>query len=269
MHRRTATRFIYWLTRVRVPFMKNWMIRKFIRKYSVDMSDYVVEDAFQHETFNQFFIRAIKLDRRPFPQDDLDIGSPVDGTIFDFGDIQTNKQFQVKNFRYNLEDLLGGSKKWSQHFSSGNYAIIYLAPVNYHRIHIPMDGVLEYEHYIPGDFFSVNARTIKNIPHVFSRNERLVTVFNTSMGKVAIILVGALFVAGMETVWKKEYRDALERTFDSQDKLSLSKGDELGRFNMGSTVILLFENNQITWKDIQDEMPIKMGQRIARASTGD
>ncbi|RMH18474.1 MAG: phosphatidylserine decarboxylase [Gammaproteobacteria bacterium] len=269
MHRRLATRFIYWLTRVRVPFMKNWMIGKFIREYKVEMDDYVVRDAFSHPTFNSFFVRAIRPECRPFPADERVIGSPADGTIFDFGTIRRDQRFQVKRFEYHLPELLNHRSPWSRTFEGGEYAIIYLAPANYHRIHMPVTGTLMDEHYIPGDFFSVNARTVHHIPHVFARNERLLTVFDTPFGKMALILVGALFVAGIETVWRHSYQDVRKGVKTDFPDITLERGQEMGRFNMGSTVILLFEPGRIRWGDISSDQQIRMGQPIAQASEGD
>ncbi len=252
------------LAEIRTPWLKNWMIRRFIRKYHVDMSAAQQETPEAYPTFNSFFIRQIKPSLRPIANLKDDIACPVDGTVAQIGSINKNQLLQAKNFYFDLESLLGGDTQLAQTFYDGSFATLYLAPHNYHRIHMPLSGILEKSIYIPGKLFSVNRMTSDLIPGLYSRNERLVTLFNTEAGPMAVILVGAMIVGGIQTVWMDHAVRVNSATDISPDRtITLKTGDELGFFKLGSTVILLFAKDKITWNPrLGTDSTIQFGQLI-------
>jgi phosphatidylserine decarboxylase len=190
------------LAGIRKPlWLKNWMINHFIKKYQVDMSAAILEKPQDYPDFNHFFIRQLKPNLRPLAKGENDILSPVDGCLAQIGTIKQNQLLQAKNFYYNLETLLGGDTELAKQFYDGAYATLYLAPRDYHRVHMPLSGSLVKSIYVPGSLFSVNRMTSEIIPNLFSRNERLITVFNTAAGPMAVILVGAMIVGNIQTVW--------------------------------------------------------------------
>jgi len=269
--------FLTWcvrgITRIRfVPF-KDMAIKLFIRVFKVDMSIAQEENPCAYPDFNSFFTRSLKADARPITNNPGDIACPVDGAISQLGDITDDGRiFQAKGHDYSLEELLGGSKEMAALFKNGSFATIYLSPRDYHRIHMPLQGKLQQMVYIPGRLFSVSKFASEQVPRLFARNERLVNLFETEAGPMAMIMVGALNVAGIETVWAGNIPDKVNweikkwnyRDQASERAVELNRGDEMGRFNMGSTVILLYSNNQINWNDsIVAECPVKMGQQLA------
>jgi len=269
--------FLTWcvrgITRIRfVPF-KDMAIKLFIRVFKVDMSIAQEENPCAYPDFNSFFTRSLKADARPITNNPGDIACPVDGAISQLGDITDDGRiFQAKGHDYSLEELLGGSKEMAALFKNGSFATIYLSPRDYHRIHMPLQGKLQQMIYIPGRLFSVSKFASEQVPRLFARNERLVNLFETEAGPMAMIMVGALNVAGIETVWAGNIPDKVNweikkwnyRDQASERAVELNRGDEMGRFNMGSTVILLYSNNQINWNDsIVAECPVKMGQQLA------
>jgi phosphatidylserine decarboxylase len=242
------SRLILRATRVRVPWFKNWLVRGFLKLYAVDMSDAVQTDALRYPSFNEFFTRALKPTSRPIAQDPSAIACPVDGQISEAGTIEGDTLLQAKGRRYSLNELLAG-QPWARSFEGGSFATIYLAPFNYHRIHMPLKGELRETVYVPGRLFSVNALTAAHVPRLFARNERVLTLFDTDFGQFALVLVGALNVGSMATVWAGDITPAARRVVTTlpNQTVSLDKGAELGRFNMGSTVILLFQAQRAQW----------------------
>lgn len=253
-----------YLAESRHPWLKNFLIKHFVRHYHVDMSNAVTEDINQYPTFNLFFIRQLKPETRPIALSQQAIASPVDGTISQINSINKNQLFQAKQFYFNLNTLLGNDTELAQQFHDGHYATLYLAPQNYHRIHIPLAGTLEKTIYVPGNLFSVNRMTSELIFNLYSRNERLINVFHTQAGYMAVILVGALMVGQIQTVWmERPVRDRQLKTTSYNHTVKLEKGDELGHFKMGSTVILLFQKNRIQWlPHLSPCSPILFGQWI-------
>lgn len=266
---RLLTRCMQRLTRVRAPWFKNPQIRWFIRRYQVDMSLAAQPDPLSYPDFNSFFTRALKADVRPIVIDPSAIACPVDGTISQLGDVDHGRLLQAKNHHFDLLTLLGGSRTRAQIFENSSFVTIYLSPRDYHRIHMPICGRLREMVYIPGRLFSVSPRTTRAIPALFAQNERLVTRFDTEVGPVAVILVGAMFVAGIETVWSgliPHSRLPAEWNYggDNQQTVDLRRGDEMGRFNMGSTVILLFPRDRIELAPmLVQNAPVKMGESLA------
>lgn len=246
-------------------FLKNFMISQFIKRYQVDMSIAQIEDIKDYPTFNAFFTRELKANARPIASGDNIIVSPVDGCISQIGKMQHETLIQAKDAYYSAETLLGGFRDVAEQFFEGNFATFYLAPKDYHRVHIPIDSKLTQTIYIPGKLFSVNATATELIPQLFTRNERLACLFDTSAGPVAVILIGAMLVGKVQTIWglvEKSHK-VVRRKYNKHDTVDLLKGAELGRFNMGSSVILLFAKNSIQWaRHLQAAYKVKMGEAI-------
>jgi len=262
------SRCMQWLTKVRWPAFKNLFIQTFVRLYKVDMSLAQEPEPTRYQHFNDFFTRALRPEARPVINADDAIACPVDGTISQSGVISDDQIFQAKGFNYSLNNLLGGASDKVDPFRNGQFATIYLSPRDYHRIHMPVSGRLLETIYVPGRLFSVNKRTTEHLPNLFARNERLVTLFETDTGPMALILVGALFVSGIETVWDgpiaRQHSSPHRHLFDSDtDKdIILNRGEEMGRFNMGSTVILLFNQSVTITDKMQANTPVQMGQLL-------
>ncbi len=264
------SRLIYRLMRQRSPFVKNTVLRVFLAGYRVDMSEAEQSDPYAFASFNDFFTRALRPGVRPIATDPQLIVSPVDGVVSQCGHLDDDTIVQAKGQAYSLARLLGGDREMVDTYRGGSFACIYLAPYNYHRIHMPMDGTVLSNTYVPGELFSVNAATVRAVPRVFARNERLICDFDTHVGRMAVILVGALFVGSIETVHCGEVNppprgrkgtvpipEGVGRTFQ--------KGEELGRFNMGSTVIVLFQSQRVRWDaTLAPETQVRLGRAIGR-----
>jgi len=267
------SRVIYAVARSEAPWVRNTFLRIFLSGYTLNMAEAVQPDPFMYRSFNDFFTRALRADARPIDADSDVIVSPVDGTVSQCGQLEDDLLLQAKGHRYSLQDLLGGDAEAVEVYRGGSFACIYLAPYNYHRIHMPCAGTVRGNLYVPGDLFSVNATTVRTVPRVFSRNERLICDFATPLGRMAVILVGALFVGSIETVHCGEVnppprgRKTPVRVATGVGRV-FAKGEELGRFNMGSTVVLLFERNRIDWDaKLQPESKVQLGRYMARAVT--
>jgi phosphatidylserine decarboxylase len=269
------SRLVRSATRWRVRWWKNLLIQLFIRHFRVDMSDAVHAEADAYPHFNSFFTRALRDGVRPQPDTPAAIACPVDGAISELGAISGDRLLQAKGRHYSLIDLLGGNREQADAFRDGLFCTLYLSPRDYHRIHMPVDGSLRETTYIPGRLFSVAPHTTRAISGLFTRNERLVTVFDSEAGPVAVILVGAIFVACTETVWggvaQPTGRGIEARRFgpDSDTAVSLRRGEELGRFNMGSTVILLFPPGRAQWlPELQAGQAVRLGQTLGYLGSG-
>jgi len=255
------------LSRIETPWFKNAFIRNFMKGFNISLDEYLVQDVAQFKSFNDFFTRALKPGARPVDAAAEAFVSPVDGTISQFGDIHSGELIQAKGHTYSAQTLLAGRADWAAEFAGGQFITIYLAPYNYHRIHMPLTGTLREWAYVPGRLFSVNHATARALPGVFAKNERVVALFDTDIGPVAMVLVGALFVGSMETVWAGEIspphvRQGPPRIETADGTVTLEKGAEMGRFNMGSTVILLTKNT-LAWQNLASKQTLKMGERIA------
>ena len=260
------SRLVLVATRIRTIWFKNALIKGFLRLYSVDMSDAQTPEPLQFASFNEFFTRALLPAARAIDAHDDVIVSPVDGTVSECGSIEQDRLLQAKGQCYALGDLLA-DQPWAANFAGGSFCTIYLAPYNYHRIHMPANGDLLSTVFVPGRLFSVNATTAQHVPRLFARNERVLTLFDTVFGKMAVVLVGALNVGSMATVWAGDITPAARRriTLLPTQPLNLSKGAELGRFNMGSTVIVLFEAARATLRsDLRPGSRVKLGEALAR-----
>jgi len=239
------------LAELRHPiWLKNWIIGQFVRAFGVDMNEAAEPDCTRYACFNDFFTRPLREGARPLVV--ADVLCPADGAISQLGEISNGLLFQAKGRYFSAEELLGGDAVRAAQFAGGQFATIYLSPKDYHRVHMPVAGRLIATRYIPGKLFSVNGVTADNVDRLFARNERLVCYFDTSRGPMAMILVGAMVVAGIETVWAGQVAPPPRHpvTVDYvnlPEPVELAKGAEMGRFLLGSTVILLFPAGVITF----------------------
>ena len=259
------SRLVGKLAECRLPWLKNLLIRRFITQYKVDMSEAVESAPEAYANFNAFFTRALKDGPRPIA--DAPVVCPADGAISQLGEINRGRIFQAKGQDYSLQTLLGDDKALTAEFDGGSFATIYLSPRDYHRVHMPVDGTLRSMTYVPGKLFSVNTTTAENVRSLFARNERAICVFDTEFGPMAMILVGAMIVAGIETVWDGQVapppRQLTTRSYP-QEAPTLKKGEEMGRFKLGSTVILLFGKDKIDWLDKFEALtPTRLGEALA------
>ena len=261
------SRLVHWFVRLRVQWLKNLVGRWFIGHFKVNMSEAVEEDITAYSDFNSFFTRALKPDVRPLAAEENAVLSPVDGAVSQAGKIDGDAIFQAKGHSYSLNTLLGNADSWSDKFQNGLFATLYLSPRDYHRIHMPLTATLEHVIHVPGRLFSVNPVTTRKVPGLFARNERVACLFNTEHGPMGMVLVGAINVASIETVWQGVITPPAGKriqSWDYHDKgVALKAGEEMGRFNMGSTVILLFGPEQVEWVDsVKAEAPVRMGELL-------
>lgn len=255
------------LTHSKIKVCKNLMIRQVIKLYGVNMAEAKQQDINQFASFNQFFTRELKADARPIATAENAITCPADGVVSQVGLIKQDSLLQAKGKYFTVHDLLAGDKKTTAVFKNGSFATIYLAPKDYHRLHMPIQGTLIKMTHIPGRLFSVNTVTTHAVNRLFARNERVVCLFDTPAGPMALILVGAIFVSSIETKWHGIVTPPTHksvRVWCYQDNaLTLEKGEEMGRFNMGSTIIALFAKNKITWDTaFKAGETVKLGEMI-------
>jgi phosphatidylserine decarboxylase len=258
------SRLVLAATRVRARWFKNSTIRGFLKLYRVDLAEAAESDPYRYGSFNEFFTRALKAGARPIAEDSDAIVSPVDGCVSEAGKIDGDRLLQAKGRDYRLTELLA-AQPWASRFEGGSFATIYLAPFNYHRVHMPLRGTLLETVYVPGSLFSVNAVTARHVPQLFARNERVLTLFDSSAGRFAVVLVGALNVGSIATVWAGDITPAVRRVITRVPAAAttLEKGAELGRFNMGSTVVLLFEPNRVRWSpEVRAGSEVTLGRSL-------
>lgn len=262
-----------WLANLRQPiWLKNRVIGVFVRHFNVNMSEAVEPDYERYGNFNEFFTRPLVDGARPLA--DADIVCPADGAVSQLGDIREGLCFQAKGKYFSTEELLGGDADRAAHYAGGQFATIYLSPRDYHRVHMPMAGRLIATSYIPGQLFSVNGVTAENVDRLFARNERLVCHFDTAAGPMAMVLVGAMVVAGIETVWSGQVAPPPKRPLVTDyaalpDPVELAKGEEMGRFMLGSTVILLFPKDSMQWDESYIAgSPTRLGESLGGLTGG-
>lgn len=246
----------------RHPYVKRTFIRSFAKAYNVSLDEYERQSLNAYESFNDFFTRELKEDARPIDTTTDGIVSPADGVISQLGQIEDHKVLQAKGRYYDIGQLLADSED-GRYFADGSFATVYLAPSNYHRVHMPFAGTLTKTRYVPGTLFSVNTVTAANVPDLFARNERLVCMFDTQYGKAAVVMVGAMIVAGIETVATGKIART-EDIVESDHDMRFEKGDELGRFYLGSTaIVVLPKAAKADWQNtMQAESFVKMGQLL-------
>lgn len=261
------SRLVGRLARARQPLLKNTLIHLFKARFKVDMGEAAQPDPRAYEHFNAFFTRALRSDARPLDAAPEALTSPADGAVSQIGIIEDGRIFQAKGHAFSTAELLADSAE-AAWFDGGSFATIYLSPRDYHRVHMPCDATLRSLRHVPGRLFSVNAVTAAAVPALFARNERVVCLFETPHGPLAMVLVGAMIVAGIETVWTGPIAPAggsiltLDYTLDTASR-TLAKGAEMGRFLLGSTVILLLPRKRASWDaGLVAGSPVRLGQRI-------
>ena len=264
------SRLTFWLTRIETPWFKNLFIRTFAAHFGVDWSEALYRRPEDYVHFNAFFTRPLRDGARVIAGDAATVVCPADGHISQIGVIDDDAVFQAKGHSFSVTSLLGGDPARAAVFRNGRFATVYLSPRDYHRVHMPLTGTLRETVYVPGRLFSVAPHTTRTVPALFARNERLVSIFDTAAGPMAMVLVGAINVAAIETVWAglvtPPQRAQIEMESFADGAVRLERGDEMGRFNMGSTVILLFAPNRVDWlAEAGAEQPVQMGQPLGRA----
>lgn len=263
----TLSRIAGVLARTRVGWIKSLFIKQFILRYGVDLSEAQVDNPDDFATFNDFFCRELKTGLRPVAAESNAVTSPADGVVSEIGDIASDRILQAKNHDYSVAELVGGDAALASVFQNGKFATIYLSPKDYHRVHMPLDGKLNTMLHVPGDLFSVNNVTTDHLPGLFARNERVICIFDSNIGQFAVVLIGAMIVGSIDTVWdgqitpiKKEIR---RFDYTQSRSIKLKKGEEMGRFKLGSTVVLLFPPGKINWTDLTTTgSKVIMGQLI-------
>ncbi len=248
--------------------LTTFLIKQFIAKFKIDMSEAKHSDPACFKTFNDFFTRELRDGIRPIVAGEENIVMPVDGKVSQLGDIKIGRLFQAKGHDFSLRELLGGRDDIAAPFDDGLFSTIYLSPQDYHRIHMPITGKLEQMIFIPGDLFSVNPLTAENVPNLFARNERAVAIFSTAIGPMAMVLVGATIVASIETVWSGTIAPTTNkeiRYWDYKDQdITLEKGAEMGRFKLGSTIVALFPKDSVHFpEDLQAGSVTRLGELFA------
>ena len=257
------------LTRTRWRPFKDIFIRVFVSHFRVVMTEALEQTPTAYPNFNAFFTRALRPETRPIAAGTETLACPADGAISQLGRIEGDRIFQAKGIEYSLLELLGGDPDRAASFAEGSFLTIYLSPRDYHRVHMPLGGNLREMVHLPGRLFSVNRITTSLVPRLFSRNERLVCLFEGEFGPMAIILVGAIFVGSMETTWSGQVTplrgSSPSRRYAREEGIDLAKGEEMGRFNMGSTVILLHPRGAVEWEStLSPGDPVRMGQALGR-----
>lgn len=265
----SLSRAVYWLTRCRAVPVKNALIGAFVRGYRPRLAEAAEPNPRAYASFNEFFIRALRPDARPFAVSPQTVNSPVDAAVSQIGYLDELTILQAKGRHYSLGALLSpAAAEWTRRLAGGAFATLYLAPYDYHRIHMPLSGTLKGAWYVPGRLFSVNNTTSAAVTSLYARNERVICAFESDAGvPFALVLVGALFVGSIATHWHGEVtpcRPRAPRTLAVPPRAHLEQGAEMGRFNMGSTVILLFPRDALAWRaDLGTASRVAVGQPLA------
>ncbi len=256
-------------THCETRWFRNLFIKQIIKHYGVNMDEALIQDIQVFKSFNDFFTRELKPEARPLSTVNNAIVSPADGVFSQAGNITDGAIFQAKGKSFTVTELLGGSEERAAPFNDGIFSTIYLSPKDYHRLHSPLTGTLKEMVHIPGRLFSVNAATTEAVPRLFARNERVCCIFETEAGPMALILVGAIFVSSVETVWHgvvtPPTRTSVQNWLYENGAITIEKGEEIGRFNMGSTIIVLFTKNNTQWNDdLIADKAVKLREMIGK-----
>jgi phosphatidylserine decarboxylase len=262
------SRLVGWIAGSRIGFIRGALIRMFMNRYPVDLAEAARPDPGAYASFNDFFTRRLRAGARPFDPDPRAAICPADGVLSQAGAIAGDTLVQAKGIDYSAGALLGGDAALATEFAGGAFATVYLAPHNYHRVHMPLAGTLRLARFVPGDLFSVNAATAASVPGLFARNERVACVFDTAAGPMAVVFVGALFVGSMSLAWMDRIRaegGRRVRDLPAHDPVvALDRGAELGWFNMGSTVVLLFgPRGPALVQGLAPGRALRVGERMA------
>jgi phosphatidylserine decarboxylase len=269
---RALSRLVYWATRWTWRPWKDFLIARIVRAYAIDVGQALEPDPHAYPSFNAFFTRALKPDARPLPDDPRAVLAPADGTISQLGAIDGQRIFQAKGLDYTAGELLADERAAAL-YANGSFITVYLSPRDYHRVHMPAAGTLRETVHVPGRLFSVAPFTVNAVPRLFARNERLACHFDGDDGPFAVVLVGAMLVSSVETVWSgleiPPYARAVTHKSFIERGIRLERGAELGRFNMGSTVILLFPPGRVTWApDAIGNAKIQVRSSLGRLASG-
>ncbi|CZF85110.1 archaetidylserine decarboxylase [Grimontia marina] len=275
MPKHLLTRLVGKLAAAKAGFLTTAVIKWFIRQYKVEMNEAKNSDPKSYPTFNDFFVRELKDGARPLNDEANVIAHPADACVSQAGPIEKGRLIQAKGHTFDACELLGGDAKLAEEFADGDFATLYLSPRDYHRVHMPCNGTLRQMIYVPGDLFSVNPLTAENVPNLFARNERVVCIFDTAFGPMAHILVGATIVGSIETVWSGTVTPPTGQSIrrwdypaEGEQAITLKKGEEMGRFKLGSTVINLFPKDAITFDDaVIPGKSTRMGEVYARRNS--
>ena len=263
------TQLAGWFAQQKWGAVTHFVIKIFAKKYNVDMSEAKKENFSDYESFNQFFIRELKDDARKINENPTALCLPADGRVSQIGHIDDERLLQAKGHFFSLSDLLASDEELVNTFKNGEFATIYLSPRDYHRVHMPCDATLRKMIYVPGDLFSVNPFLAEHVPNLFARNERVICVFDTAFGPMVQILVGATITASMSTVWAGVINpprtgEVKVWTYQGDNAIKLTKGQEMGAFQLGSTVINLFPANSVTLAEhLEVDVPVRMGEILA------
>ena len=263
------TQLAGWFAQQKWGAVTHFVIKVFAKKYNVDMSEAKKENFSDYESFNQFFIRELKDNARKINENPTALCLPADGRVSQIGHIDDERLLQAKGHFFSLSDLLAGDEELVNTFKNGEFATIYLSPRDYHRVHMPCDATLRKMIYVPGDLFSVNPFLAEHVPNLFARNERVICVFDTVFGPMVQILVGATITASMSTVWAGVINpprtgEVKVWTYQGDNAIKLTKGQEMGAFQLGSTVINLFPANSVTLAEhLEVDVPVRMGEILA------
>lgn len=263
------SRLVGLLAHSSMPVIKDPLMRLFIKHFKVNMDEAERQLPSEYDNFNDFFTRSLKPEARPIDQNLKHLACPVDGAISQLGRITGDTIFQAKGHQYSLTSLLGGNDALATPFIDGDFATIYLAPKDYHRIHMPCDGTLTHMMHVPGELFSVNQTTADQVPGLFARNERVVAIFDTEFGPLAMVLVGAMIVASIETVWAglvcPKGKLVSQFNYANQTPIILQRGAEMGRFKLGSTVVVLLPKRVSEWPlELSAGTTTRLGQMLAQ-----
>ncbi|PMN86922.1 archaetidylserine decarboxylase [Enterovibrio norvegicus] len=275
MPKHLLTRLMGKLAAAKAGFLTTTVIKWFVRQYKVEMSEAKNPDPASYPTFNDFFVRELKEGARPLNDDANVISHPADACVSQAGPIEHGRLIQAKGHTFDACELLGGDAQLAEEFADGDFATLYLSPRDYHRVHMPCDGTLRQMIYVPGDLFSVNPLTAENVPNLFARNERVVCIFDTAFGPLAQVLVGATIVGSIETTWAGTITPPTGQSIrrwdypaEGDQAVTISKGEEMGRFKLGSTVINLFPKGAIQFDDsITPGTVTRMGEAYACLNT--
>lgn len=249
--------------RTRNPLVKNLLIRAFIKAFRVNMDEALYPDPSHYASFNEFFTRPLRQGIHVLADAERFVLSPADGVVSQLGNIERDQIFQAKGHYYSTSDLLGGDSALASEFENGTFCTVYLSPRDYHRVHMPCSGTLESSRYLPGELFSVNQITASLVPRLFARNERLVSIYHTPHGKMALVLVGAVIVAGIETVWGGGPHGPAGTQTEFGQNWTFSAGEEMGRFYLGSTAIVLFQKGEVQWSpELGAGTSLRLGQAL-------
>ncbi len=263
------SRVVGWVMYCKQTQIKRLLIKLIVRKYKINMEEVLEPDINNYQHFNDFFTRRLKPDARPIVSEPDAVACPADGCVSEIGHIEQGRLLQAKGMDYSAQTLLGGDSQRAAPFKNGQFACFYLSPKDYHRVHMPLSGELKEMIHVPGNLFSVSTRSAQKVPQLFARNERVVSIFETESGPMAVVMVGAMLVASISTAWAgivaPPHLSRGKIVVEKTTPICLQRGEEMGSFQFGSTVIVLFGQEKVTWSEkLNSGSIVKMGERIGK-----